>query len=66
MNIFIAFRKPMFQSRITIFTLTTKTPFRTVIFNPIDVFDNMSIESISSFGMKNLSENNDVFRIQES
>jgi hypothetical protein len=25
----IAFRKPMFQSRITIFSITTRTPFRT-------------------------------------
>jgi len=35
----IEFRKPMFQSRITIFSIITRTPFRTVFFNHFGGFD---------------------------
>ena len=59
----MAFRKLMFQSRITIFSITTKTPFWTVVLNHIGCFGNISIEFISKSGMKYLSEINSIFRI---
>jgi len=42
----IALRKPMFQSRITIFSITTRMAFWTVVFNHINGFGNKNIEYI--------------------
>jgi len=59
----IIFRKPMFQSRITIFSITTRTPFWTVVFSRSDGFGNMNIKFISTSGTKYPSEANAKFRI---
>jgi len=61
----IAFRKSMFQSRITIFSITTRTPFWMVFFNHFGGFGNTSIEFISITGTKYPSEANAKFRILE-
>jgi hypothetical protein len=59
----ITFRKPMFQLMITIYSITIRLEFLTVLFSNIDSFGNMSIESISMSGPKNPSETNAKFRI---